>query len=55
MPLDCSLAAKALALQPEPESATQAKHAVVACGKTTAGLLGNTTQSAAPPTSTPRP
>jgi DNA topoisomerase-1 len=36
------MAAKALALQPEPENDHQAKHAVVECVKAAAGLLGNT-------------
>ncbi|MGI8840450.1 MAG: DNA topoisomerase IB [Caulobacteraceae bacterium] len=37
-----AMAARALALQPAPESATQAKRAVVACVKAVAGVLGNT-------------
>jgi DNA topoisomerase-1 len=35
-------AAKALAMQPEPGSETEAKHLVATCVKATAGLLGNT-------------
>lgn len=35
-------AAKALAMQPPPESEREAKHAVALCVKATAGLLGNT-------------
>ena len=35
-------AAKALAMQPSPETERQAKHAMTVCVKATAGLLGNT-------------